>query len=233
MARIQGTLSTQLGATLRERIAAGEFPPGSRLPTEAQLCEAHQVSRTVVREAIAELRADGLVEARRGSGVYVLEPQPGNGYPFRNVDIARISSVIETLELRAAVEVEAAGLAAMRRSPLQVERIIECKRSVAALAHEGAPTAEADFALHLAIAEATNNTLFAEFLTVLGSNAIPRRMLEQDASEPLSRDYLARIDEEHDQIVQAILDQDAEAARDAMRRHLSGSQARYRRLIQG
>ena len=97
----------------------GQFPPGSRLPSEAQLTEAHGVSRTVVREAIAALRADRLVEARQGAGVFVLEAEVPAPTPLflRNIDHERVSSMIELLELRTAVEVEAAGLAALRRSP--------------------------------------------------------------------------------------------------------------------
>ncbi len=110
------TLVSRLGETLRQAIATGQFPPGSRLPSEAQLTEAHGVSRTVVREAIASLRADRLVEARQGAGVFVLEPssavQPVM-LSLSNIDLARVSSMIELLELRTAVEVEAAGLAAI------------------------------------------------------------------------------------------------------------------------
>ena len=105
-----GTLVQRLGDTLRKAIAAGQFPPGSKLPSEAQLSEAHGVSRTVVREAIASLRADRLVEARQGAGVFVLTPQDPPPAPLLigNIDLARVSSMIELLELRTAVEVEAA-----------------------------------------------------------------------------------------------------------------------------
>ena len=76
------------------------------------------MSRTVVREAIASLRADRLVEAKQGAGVFVLEPQAVVQSPLlslQNIDPERVSSMIEVLELRTAVEVEAAGLAALRR----------------------------------------------------------------------------------------------------------------------
>ena len=118
-----GTLTERLGENLRQAIAAGQFPPGTKLPSEAQLVEAHGVSRTVVREAIAALRADKLVEARRGAGVFVLTTPVANDslLSLHAVDPARVSSMIELLELRTAVEVEAAGLAALRRSPAQEE----------------------------------------------------------------------------------------------------------------
>lgn len=102
-----GTLVSQLADTLRQAIAAGQFAPGARLPSEAQLTEAHGVSRTVVREAIASLRADRLVEARQGAGVFVLEPRPGAQQAMlslNHIDLAQVSSMIELLELRTAGE---------------------------------------------------------------------------------------------------------------------------------
>lgn len=128
--RPSGTLVVQVAEALRRAIQGGEYKPGDKLPSEARLTETHGVSRTVVREAIAALRSDGLVEPKRGAGVFVLEPAATPGLPFQNIDHARISSIIELLELRAAVEVEAAGLAATRRSPAQEEAIMDRHRAV-------------------------------------------------------------------------------------------------------
>lgn len=229
-----GTLTSRLGDTLRRAIAAGQFPPGSKLPSEAQLSEAHGVSRTVVREAIAALRADRLVEARQGAGVFVLETPPAAGpvsLSLQDIDPARVSSMIELLELRTAVEVEAAGLAALRRSPAQEEVIIERHYAVRACLNAGVSSVEADFALHLAIAEATNNPRFREFLAMIGRNVIPRGALRNDDSEQDQSAYIAMLDNEHNDIVVAISNGDEEGAREAMRRHLRGSQARYRALL--
>lgn len=228
------TLAARLSDTLRQAIGAGQFPPGSKLPSEAQLGETHGVSRTVVREAIAALRADRLVEARQGAGVFVLEPPaPMAPAPFSvdNIDHARVSSVIEFLELRTAVEVEAAGLAAVRRSPAQEEVIFDCHYAVRACLEAGQPTSEADFALHLAIAEATNNSRFRDFLSMIGKSVIPRAALRNEESEADQAAYITLIMEEHNAIIAAISAGNEEAAREAMRRHLRGSQSRYRALL--
>lgn len=224
-------LVVTLRDALKQQIEAGAYKPGERLPSEAQLTREFGVSRTVVREAIAALRADRLVEPRQGAGVFVLEPAPELEVPFQNIDFVRISSVIELLELRTAVEVEAAGLAAQRRSPSQEERIVERFREIDRLARQGLPTGEADFELHLAIADATNNPRFREFLTMLGPNVIPRRSLQATGQETVSDDYLRGIHAEHERIVSAIMEGDEEAARLAMRQHLKGSQTRYRALL--
>ena len=227
------TLVARLSDTLRRAIAAGQFPPGSKLPSEAQLTEAHGVSRTVVREAIAALRADRLVEAQQGAGVFVLEPPAPQIPTFGNLDQARVSSVIELLELRTAVEVEAAGLAALRRSPAQEEAIFERHHAVRNCLDAGVPTSEADFALHLAIAEATNNLRFREFLSMIGPRIIPRAAMRDGEHEADQATYIMLIDDEHQQIVSAISAGDEETARSAMRRHLRGSQERYRALLRG
>lgn len=227
------TLVIRLSDTLRRAIVAGQFPPGSKLPSEAQLTEAHGVSRTVVREAIAALRADRLVEAQQGAGVFVLQTPTPQIPAFGNLDQARVSSVIELLELRTAVEAEAAGLAAQRRSPAQEEAIFERHHAVRDCLDAGVPTSEADFALHLAIAEAANNARFSEFLAMIGPRIIPRAAMRDGEHEADQANYIMLIDDEHQQIVTAISAGDEDGARAAMRRHLRGSQERYRALLRG
>lgn len=229
--RGSGTLAAVISQALRDAIRSGQFRPGEKLPSEAKLTAEHSVSRTVIREAIAALRADGLVDPRQGAGVFVLEPILAPVLPFQNVDNARVSSVIELLELRSPVEIEAAGLAAQRRSPAQEEVIVERHRAIIACIQNEQPTIEADFELHLAIAEATNNPRFVEFLRVMGEGMIPRSALRQSDAERSSSDYLRRLVEEHGRIVAAISNGDVDEARDAMRVHLSGSQQRYRQLL--
>lgn len=221
------TLVTQISDALRAMILHDELKPGDKLPSEARISELYGVSRTVVREAIAALRADGLVEPRRGAGVFVMEPVAAAAKPFQGVDHARISSIVELIELRAAVESEAAALAAIRRSPAQEEVIIERHHQVMACIEAGMPTVDADFALHKAIAEATNNSRFAEFMDLIGPDAIPRASLQL----PLDPEYLDQIHREHDRIVTAISNRESDAARAAMQEHLSGSQRRYRALL--
>lgn len=231
MGRAGGSLVAQTADALRQAILAGEYKPGDKLPSEAGLTELYKVSRTVVREAVAALRADKLVEARHGAGIFVLTLPTQQPQPFQDVDHDRISSIIELLELRAAVETEAAELAAVRRSPAQEEAIIRCLAAVQNCIERGEPTSEADFKLHLAIADATNNPRFREFLEVMGQNVIPRAALRSSQTEKTAAPYLAQLQKEHEAIVLAISDADATAAREAMRQHLKGSQQRYRAML--
>jgi len=224
------TLVTHVSQLMRDAILNGVYKPGDKLPSEARLTEQHGVSRTVIREAVAALRADGLVDSRRGAGVFVRQP-PAPVLPFQSIDKARISSILELLEFRSAVETEAAALAALRRSPVQEENILECHAAVQRCIAQELPTAAEDFALHRAIARASNNSRFVEFLDLIGQNAIPRAALQTAAHEKISLAYQAQLHEEHGRIVTAISDGDSEAARSAMRVHLQGSQRRYRAIL--
>lgn len=228
----RGGLATKVAEDLRRTIASGEVPVGGKLPSESTLTGTYKVSRTVVREALATLRADGLVEPRQGAGVFVIgnEPSPGGG--FLRPEPKRLSSAIELLELRTAVEVESAALASLRRSPAQEEAILERCDDLDRLIAAGAATAEADRDFHLAIADATNNPRFREFLALMGSSAIPRRALQDGtAGERTPADYLVQIQAEHRAIAAAISLGDPDAAGEAMRLHLKGSQDRYRAML--
>ncbi|WP_068108277.1 FadR/GntR family transcriptional regulator [Tropicimonas marinistellae] len=225
------TLAAKVRANLLDQINAGKYEPGDKLPSEARLTSEFSVSRTVVREAIASLRADGLVDSRQGSGVYVLAPERTSLLPFQDVDPSRVSSMLEILEIRTAVECESAALAAVRRSPAQEGKIIDAFHDFCAAAEAGENTIAADFALHLAIAEAANNARFPEFLSLIGPDSIPRRTLETDPTEAELADYVGILCSQHEAIVDAILEGDEEGARAAMRDHLRSSQARYRALL--
>lgn len=223
---------SQVADALRGQIEAGFYAPGDKLPTEPALIERFGCSRTVVREAIAALRADGLVESRQGAGVFVLGPKPvDEGLKLFTDETNKISDIIEELELRIGIEVEAAGLAAARSSPAQEAEIEAQVERFAELMAQGRPTDEADFQFHMAIATSTNNARFKAFLEHVGRRMIPRVkfMTMMGGIDPLpNRDH--PILEEHREIADAILARDPEKAREAMRRHLVTGIKRYRAL---
>jgi len=224
-------LSRRLFEQLAEQIKGGRLAPGARLPTEQELTRAARVSRTVVREAVAALRAEGLVVTRQGVGAFVsAEPQRA---PFR-IDPERMQSldeILNVMELRLGVEIESAGLAAERASRPQVRAIAAALDAIDRAAVGGKTAVDEDLALHRAIAAATGNAEFPRFLQFIGRHLIPRRTVsglpEQMGGR---RAYLALIQEEHRRIYQAIESRDPKGARDAMRRHLTRSLERYRRL---
>jgi GntR family transcriptional repressor for pyruvate dehydrogenase complex len=228
--RRDGTLTRRVTDALRDDIRAGKLAPGQKLPSEAQLIDLFKVSRTVVREALSVLREERLVDPRQGAGVFVLDsPKPDRDL-FSTIDPKRISSVVEALELRTAIEVEAAYLAAARCSPLQEELIVRRHQEVGTCIREGRSTIEADLAFHLAIAEAGNNQRFVDLLKLLGREMIPRAALNAVGIDT-ETSYLEGVHREHWQIVDAISSGDQIGAREAMRAHLVTSQKRYKSFL--
>jgi len=218
----------ELAQRLAAEIRSGRLLPGSRLPTEQELSAATGVSRTVVREAVAALRADGLVTTRQGLGAFVASDV--QRWPFRidSNDLKSVSDVLQVIELRMSLEIEASGLAAERHSP---EGLAQIKKGLAAIDAEiasGGNAVDADFQFHLAIFNSAGNRYFPQLLQFLGHFIIPRLLIHMEKESDVQRQrYLRRIQSEHVAIFEAIRARNAAAARTAARRHLSNALRRY------
>ena len=144
--------------------------------------------------------------------------------------VSTLRDVIAVLELRIGVETEAAALAAQRRSEANIAAMREALNAVAAAVEAGRDAVAPDFQFHLEIARATQNSHFAELMGTLGSMIIPRARLDAtDALNDERRQYLRRVNGEHESIYDAIVAQDPDGARAAMRTHLANSRERRRR----
>ena len=222
-------LAARIVAALRTQLLSGDIPPGRKLPTEQRLTEKFGVSRTVVREAIAALAADGLVETRQGAGIFAISHPASTFGALASEMGSKVSIALNVLEVRLAIEVESAALAALRRNPSQEAVIQEAFFEFERLLRLGLPTGPADFAFHRAIAAATGNPFYVEMMEALGKRAIPCDITSPFSTELVQDlDYQTGLQREHLAILNAISAGDAEAARDAMRVHLGNSQARYR-----
>jgi len=228
------SLAMELVEALGDRIRDGRLTAGDKLPTEAAFMAEFGVSRTVVREAISKLQASGLVQTRHGIGTFVVGL--GDAAPFKLApeQFATLRDVIAVLELRIGIETEAASLAAQRRNADNLRQMRSALDAVAAAVEEGRDAVGPDFQFHLEIARATQNAHFAELMSSLGTMIIPRARL--DGAPEMSdeqRQYLRRVNAEHESIFDAIRNQDSDAARAAMRTHLANSRERRRRAAQG
>ncbi|HTS24039.1 MAG TPA: FadR/GntR family transcriptional regulator [Casimicrobiaceae bacterium] len=224
------TRASELADRLTDEIKT-RLEPGARLPTEQEMMSAFGVSRTVVREAVAALRAEGLVETRQGVGAFVTRDVQRRPFRIDPAAVSSIADVLHVMELRTGVEVEAAGIAAERVSTPARERIGRALLAFDAAVRRGESAIEEDFRFHQSIAAATGNPQFVRFLEFLGRFLIPRQSvrLGLQRQEDLKA-YLQRIQLEHRRIYDAIRDRDSTAARRAMRAHLMGSRRRYRRF---
>jgi GntR family transcriptional regulator, transcriptional repressor for pyruvate dehydrogenase complex len=225
-------LTEEIVDRIASEIRSGRLEPGAKLPTEQKLMHAMRVSRTVVREAVAALRAEGLVTTRQGSGAFVAD---GRRTAFR-IDpdgLSSIGDVLNVMELRVAVEVESAWLAAERAKSGQIAAILKALADVDSAIAAGDSAVDEDFAFHRAIADATMNPQFSQFLAFLGQHVIPRHSIRTTLATPAEQhNYLARIQKEHRRIAEAIRARDGTEARRAMRAHLAKSLERYRELAE-
>ena len=226
-------LTREIADRIADEIVTARLPPGAKLPTEQEMVAAMGVSRTVVREAVAALRARGLVVTRQGAGAFVAADADRQPFQLAFDGLPSISEVLDVMELRASVEVEAAGLAAERGSAAGRRRVREALAAIDAALARGESAIEEDFAFHRAIALATNNAQFSHFLEYLGRFIIPRQSIRVAAHRPEGQPaYLETFQQEHRTIADAIVAGDGARAREAMRSHLGNSQTRYRRLAE-
>ena len=236
--RRRETLSGKLIRTLSERIAIGQYPAGERLPSEQEMIDEFGVSRTVVREAIANLKAGGLVKTVQGLGAFVLQTARQSAFQIEeNNHLDEAQEMIQILELRLALEEEAAALAAQRRTQEQLdimqETLIELRNLLSeADEQSGARAADADIRFHRAIAQATGNMHFLRLFNYLAEYMASRSRLPAfKFGGGALTDYLHRTLSEHGRIHAAIAAGDADTARAAMRLHLAGSRDRLRQRL--
>ena len=224
-------LTREIAERIADEIATARLPPGAKLPTEQEMVAAMGVSRTVIREAVAALRAQGLIVTRQGAGAFVAADADRRPFQLAIDGLPSIAEVLDVMELRASVEVEAAGLAAERAVPAARRRVASALKAIDAALDRGESAVAEDFAFHRAIAAATGNPQFAHFLEYLGRFIIPRQSIRVAAHRPEGqRAYLETFQREHAAIAAAIAERDVDTAREAMRNHLMNSQVRYRRL---
>ena len=227
--RVKGLVSEVVEA-LSGNIREGKIQPGDKLPTESEIMARFEVSRTVVREALSKLQASRMVETRHGVGTFAMAPQDSTNFKIADEDFSTLSDVISVLELRISLETEAAGLAAQRRSDVNLQALQAALDAFAASISVDSDAVPSDFNFHMEVARATGNRHFADLMTYLGTMIIPRTRINTAISAPEGRlNYLQRVHGEHESIFVAIRNQDAEAARAAMRTHLGNSKERLRK----
>ena len=214
-------LSDQVADALAAEIRAGRLAVGAKLPTEAALVGQFAVSRTVVREAVSRLKSLGLVDSRQGSGVYVKEV----GFSPLNFDAKSAVSkqaVIQMVEVRRALEAEVAGLAAQRRTQVDIKRLRKSINALDKAVQAGGDGVDEDVQYHRAIAEAARNPFLIGTLEYLGQFLRGATRVTR-ANEARSADFARQVREEHERIVSAIETGDALAARKAAAEHMDNA----------
>jgi len=222
-------LSDRLAVLLRGQIDSGGLKPGDRLPTEQQLALAYGVSRTVVREAVHQLKSHRLVVSRQGSGVFVA-PAPVNlPLAFDPSVLESVNSFVHVVEVRRALEAEIAALAAERATRAQVATMRRKLKAIDEAAAAGRDGVEEDLAFHRSIGDATRNPQFRLLLNFLEQYLRDAIRITR-GNEARRRDFMDAVRLEHIGIVEAIASRDPVAARQRAREHLLRGE---QRLVEG
>jgi DNA-binding FadR family transcriptional regulator len=196
---------------LERRIAGGEWVIGSRLPAEPELMAELGVGRSTVREAIRTLARVGLVQVRQGDGTFV------TGRPIDNESLltrCHRAQLHEIHDVREALDLQAARLAAARRTDedLVALRELLAARAAAAASRDAAAYADADVAFHQRIVAATQNDMLIDLYRVIGDTLVHALTLRKRESAFDDLDTSV----EHDAVLAAIAAGDGDAAAQAV-----------------
>ena len=223
------SLSDKVVELLTEAIVSRQIAPGERLPSERELGEQFQVSRTVVREAVRSLAARGLVRVTSGRGVEVSEINSGSvaesmrlmvrGHP--GLDYGKVN------EVRTAVEVQVAGLAAQRARPEDLARLRKLCDDHQHSLEEGdlATAGECDFQFHRELTRASGNELLLAMLDSISD--VLREVRNQSMNQPHASEDGLRA---HQRILKSVSSRKPEAARAAMAEHLTEAERIWREM---
>lgn len=217
--KLGARLSEQLADALAQGIREGQMQPGQRLPTEGALVARFNVSRGVVREALSRLKTLGLIESRQGSGAYVAQLTQPAAEQLTLAPDGSMEAVIQMVEVRRALEAEAAALAAARCTPQSLEPIRQALWALDQAVAAGGDGVAEDVAFHTAIAQAARNPFLLATLAYLNQFLIDATRVTR-ANEATRSEMAQAVREEHAAIVNAIEAGDISAARLAGTTHM-------------
>jgi GntR family transcriptional repressor for pyruvate dehydrogenase complex len=224
-------LPDEIAGKIKQLIQARGLNTGDRLPSERDLCEQFAVSRPVVREALSRLKSSGLVDIRRGIGVFVSVRDPREAFRVDDVDVEEKILMTQIMELISTVEVAATRLAALRRTPEDLKQIKKCLIGMEYAIASDQLGDEEDYQFHQSIVLATHNPYFEMLSQHLEHTA--RRMIRRLRSNTKTRHtaLIEAVQAEHQAIYNAIAAGDAVAAEHAASTHLQNATKRFTKYL--
>jgi GntR family transcriptional repressor for pyruvate dehydrogenase complex len=223
------TLSEQVAKRLAARITAGDWQPGAKLPSEAELCQVFHVGRSSLREALSSLSFIGLIRARAGGGSYVAE-QPSAYFtsPWLNGGLLTSEKALrEFVEVRLILGIEVAGLCAERVTPEELDEIELLVAKMRISVHDPEEFAKLDVSFHLTMAIAAKNEVLNQILSSVREQTmelITKSLLLEEGRENALRGHI--------KILEAVRQHSPAKAREALRNHLESFQRGYKVLFE-
>ncbi len=226
----RATLSEQVAKLLAARITAGDWKPGAKLPSEAEMCKAFKVGRSSLREALTSLAFIGLIRVRAGGGSYVAEqPSAYLTSPWLNSGVLTNEKALgEFVEARLILETELAALCAERITPQELEEmevlVERMKRSI----HDNSDEFwKLDLSFHLSMGIAAKNDVLNDIL-----KGVREQMMDLISKSLLLREGMEQAVIQHTKVLEAIRHHSPTKAREAMRNHLQSFQRGYKVLFE-
>ncbi len=223
-------LAAEVARRLVDYLLSGGVEPGARMPSERQLAEAFGVGRSAVREAIAALTLIGLIEVRHGDGTFLKRPDsPLLPQVVEWGLLLGEKRTIDLVEARQLIEVDIAGLAALRRSEddlADLARILSRMELESGNSAESAAFVDADVEFHLRLAEAAGNSALRDVLTSV------QALLRAWIGRVIAEGYRDISYAEHVPILEAVRSQDERAAELAMDAHMRSAARRLQATLE-
>lgn len=215
---------------IRNMVSSGMLKPGDRLPAERVLAESLNVSRASVREALSALQLMGLVEIKPGEGTFIKQMDIDSIIqPLAMLLLMERDTILEILEVRKGLEVEAAGLAAMNASEQQIDDIGKIIDEMEIEANKNNLGDLSDWKFHFAIAKASGNSLMVSIMNMISD--VMQKTIRSNRERLFKRegnqDILVK---QHKSIYEAIKARDSELARKNMYGHLSYAEEEMKRI---
>ena len=226
----RATLSEQVAKRLAARITAGDWQPGAKLPSEAELCKAFDVGRSSLREALTSLAFIGLIRVRAGGGSYVAE-QPSAYFtsPWLNHGLlTSVRALGEFVEARMILETELAGLCAERITLEELKDMEVLVDRMKQLVDDNTDEFwKLDLSFHLSMGIAAKNDVLNNIL-----KGVREQMMDLISKSLLLREGKEQAVVQHTKILEAIRHHNPTKAREAMRNHLQSFQRGYKVLLE-
>ncbi len=217
-------LPSRVATHLAREIRAGRLKSGEKLPGENQLADRYGVSRNVIREATAQLRADGVVRARQGVGAFIMPPEASNVIRLDRNALQSGPGLGQLFELRGILETEAAALAAPKITDEDLTVLRGTIERMSGDERQTEGSIDADIAFHSQIAKATGNEYITTFITFIGQQIRQSIHVARLAGSPET--VIDPTVAEHIAIYDALTKRDPVKARAAMQAHILGAAAR-------
>jgi GntR family transcriptional repressor for pyruvate dehydrogenase complex len=228
----QKPLYSQVVEHIRQSIRTGELAPGDQLLPERELAEKLEVSRTSVRHALAVLEGMGIIEISPRDGAYVRQRSLGEAVePLTRALFQKREQVAHLFEVRRIIEIEAACLAAERRTEADLEHLRELNRQFEADLYHQDRAFDANMQFHQAIVETARNPLLTEIMgTILTATVEVYAIARQESLA--SAGNLAKFVNEHEQIINAIAQQNRELVTILLSKHIDDARRRVELIIE-